>query len=216
MNTSVLYVSIMIIILIILTGIYYYLGNNNIGKYQIKLLSDEIYIDNEYENNFIIKNLIPTRDTLYVPKLGYGLSFMWEMFIPNLSGNSNWQNSYNILKPIITMVDSPQISYHPKNNYLSIILKYRNNPFYAQYTEIKYHKIKQQKWSKYILIINGRNIHLYINGEIVIAQFLPSLPVIYDITSELILGKKNNNFLGRIRNLTLIPYPLSSTEIAKL
>ena len=220
MNSSVLYILIIIFVLIIIFLVYYYYYYvqyySNISKYQIKLFNDEIELTNEYENTFIIANLIPNRSTLYVPKLGYGLSFIWEMYIPNKNGNEKWNNSYNILKPIISMNDSPQISYHPKKNYLSIILKYRNNPFYAQYTELKYSKIKQQKWCKYILIINGRNIQLYIDGTIVLAQYLPSLPVIYDLTSEIALGKKNNNFLGKLRNLSLIPYPLSINEITYL
>ena len=160
-------------------------------------------------------NLITTRNSLYVPKLGYGLTFAWEMFIPNLSSNDKWNNGFNILKPIITMNDSPQIAYQPKKNYLSIILKYRDNPFRAQYAEIKTDKIKQQKWCKYILVINGRKIQLYIDGILVSSQYLPSLPVIYDITSEIILGQKNNNFLGRVRNISLIPYPISNGDITR-
>jgi hypothetical protein len=111
------------------------------------------------------------------------------------------------------MNDSPQISYHPKKNVLSIIMKYRDNPFYAQFFEVKFDKIKQQKWCKYILIINNRNIQLYIDGVLVSAQSLPSLPVIYDITSEIVLGQKNNNFLGKIRNMNMYPYPILFSDI---
>lgn len=210
----------MFVVLLGLIGVYYfYLADNNksnISKYQINLLSSETIFDNNYENNIQIANMVTNRSTLYVPKLGYGLTFSWEMYIPNLSGNDKWQNSFNILKPIIVMNDSPQISYHPKKNYLSIIMKYRDNPFYAQFAEIKFDNIKQQKWSKYILVINGRNIQLYIDGILVSAEYLPSLPVIYDINSEIILGQANNNFLGKIRNLNLYPYPLSFSEVLNL
>ena len=218
MNTTILYVVIMIVILIIFILIYYYYSNasSNINKYKIKLLIDETIINNDYENSFIIKNLIPTRDTLYVPKLGYGLTFRWDMYVPNINSNENWNNRYNTVKPIISMDDSPQIGYHPKKNYLSVIMKYRNNPFYAQYHEIKINNIKQQKWSTYILIINGRTIQLIINGITEYTQYLPSLPVIYDISSDVLLGKKNNNFLGKIRNLMLIPYPIKPFEIQDL
>jgi hypothetical protein len=194
--------------------IYYYLPNqNNISKYKINLLSTETIFDNNYETSILMPTMVSTRSTLYIPKLGYGLTFAWEMYIHNLSGNDKWENSFNILKPIMVMNDSPQISYHPKKNYLSIIMKYRDNPFYAQFTEIKFDNIKQQKWSKYILVINGRNIQLYIDGALVSAQYLPSLPVIYDINSEIVLGQLNNNFLGKIRNFNLYPYPLSFSEI---
>ena len=217
MNTSVLYVIIMFAVLVILIAvyyIYYYLPNkSNINKYRVDILSTETEFTNDYESQTQMANLITNRNTLYVPKLGYGLSFIWEMYIPNLGGNDKWQNSYNVLKPIITMNDSPQISYHPKKNYLSIILKYRDNPFRAQFAEIKFDNIKQQKWCKYILVIKDRTVQLYIDGALVSADFLPSLPVIYDINSDIVLGQKNNNFLGKIRNLNMIPYPLSYPEI---
>lgn len=210
----------MFVVLLGLIGIYYFYyylpSKSNTSKYQISLLSAETVFDNNYEHSIQMANIVTNRSTLYIPKLGYGLTFAWEMYIPNLSGNDKWQNSFNILKPIITMNDSPQISYHPKKNYLSIIMKYRDNPFYAQFAEIKFDKIKLQKWSKYILVINGRNIQLYIDGTLVSAQYLPSLPVIYDINSDIILGQVNNNFLGKIRNLNLYPYPLSFPEIPSI
>ena len=64
---------------------------------------------------------MPDRDKLMIPNLGYGISFSWDMYIPAQSGNDKWQSSYNHLKPIIKMMDSPVISYHPKKNYISII-----------------------------------------------------------------------------------------------
>ena len=111
------------------------------------------------------------------------------------------------------MNDSPVISYHPKKNYLSITVKYRNNPFYAQFAEVKFKDIKLQVWAKYVLVIENRNIKLYINGILVSTKILPSVIVITDIKSELILGQLNDNFLGKIKNLSLIPYPLSFDEI---
>jgi hypothetical protein len=135
------------------------------------------------------------------------------MYIPSISSNDKWQTSFNRLKPIISMNDSPVISYHPKKNYLSIVLKYRNNPFYAQFAEIKFENIKPQRWSKYILIIENRNIRLYIDTILVSTKTLPSVPVIYDIQSEIILGDMNNNFRGKIRNASFYPYPLTYDEI---
>lgn len=216
MNTIIYVCVILVILLVLVTAYYFYYylpGKSNKSKYQINLLSTETVFDNNYENTIQIINMVQDRNTLYIPKLSYGLTFTWEMYIPNLSGNDKWQHSFNILKPIIVINDSPQISYHPKKNYLSIIMKYRDNPFQAQFAEIKFDKIKQQKWSKYILVIDGRNIQLYVDGKIVLVQYLPSIPVIYDINSTIILGQKNNNFLGKIRNLNLYPYPFSFSEI---
>jgi hypothetical protein len=207
---------IFILICLIFYAIYYYYwipNQLNSSKYKIPLLIDETIFDETYVNTISLYTQITNRNTLYVPKLGYGLSFVWEMYIPSLSGNDKWQSSYNHLKPIISMSDSPVISYHPKKNYLSIVLKYRNNPFYAQFAELKFKNIKLQRWSKYILIIENRNIILYIDNILTSTKILPSIPVIYDIKSEIILGNINNNFRGKIRNASMYPYPLLSEEI---
>ena len=218
MNTSIIIIIIIIIIFIIFSiGFYYYYWipfQSNIKKYQIQLLTTETELNEDYLNTIKTSTLITDRDTLMIPNLGYGLSFAWDMYIPSQNGNDKWQSSFNHLKPIISMNDSPVISYHPKKNYLSVIVKYRNNPFYVQFAEIKFTEIKLQKWCHYIVVIDNRNIKLYINGSLISIKILPSIPVVYDLNSEIVLGEKNNNFLGKINNLMLYPYPLSYSEIS--
>ncbi len=193
---------------------YYYIPNkSNTILYKIPLLKNEVEFKEDYINIINMKSLVTTRNTLYVPKLGYGISFVWEMYIPSLSSNDSWHNNFNNLKPIITMMDSPVISYQPKKNYLSIVVKYRDNPFYAQFGEIRIKDIKLQKWSKYIVVIDNRNISIYIDGNIVNTRLLPSVPALYDISSEITLGQIDNNFRGKLRNLTMYPYPLSYKDI---
>ncbi len=208
---------VLLLVMLVAYYFYYYLpGQSNIGKYQIPVLTTETTLDETYSQTIQIANLVNSRPTLMVPKLGYGITFSWEMYIPNLSGNANWQNNYNIVKPIFTMQDSPQVGYNPKKNYLSIITKYRNNPFYAQFAEIKVPDLKPQKWSKYILAISGRVIQVWIDGSIVKTEYLPSLPVFYDIQSAISIGQTNNNFQGKIRNLNMYPYPLSYSELQSI
>ena len=210
------YLIVMVIIFILLCiAVYYYYWmpkQSNVNTYKIPLITTETVFNESY-NNIIRLNTLVSRNTLYVPKLGYGLSFSWEMYIPSLGGNDKWQTSYNHLKPIITMNDSPIISYHPKKNYISITLKYRNNPFYAQFAEIKFENIKLQKWVKYIVVIENRNIIMYVDGILNSTKTLPSIISISDLNSDIVLGEENNNFLGKIKNLKLYPYPLSYDEI---
>jgi len=213
------YVVILVFVLIILLCAYYfyYLSpNNNVNTYKIPLLIEETTFTEDYNNIINLTTLVSPRTVLYVPKLGYGLTFSWDMYIPAQSGNDKWQNNFNHLKPIITMGDSPVISYHPKKNYLSIVVKYRNNPFYAQFSEVKFTDMRLQNWSNYILVIENRNIRLFINGKLVSTKVLPSVVVIQDIRTELNLGEINNNFLGKIKNLILYPYPLSYDEITSI
>jgi hypothetical protein len=175
--------------------------------------SNEIIMTESYSQTIQMTNLITTRPTLTIPKTGYGLTFVWEMFIPNLAGNAGWQNNYNVIKPIFNMNDSPQVGYNPKENFLSVVTKYRDNPFYAQFSEVRVPDLKQQKWCKYILLISGRNIQVWIDGVMAVTEYLPSLPVVYDIQSSITLGQKNNNFLGKLRNLIMYPFPLNNTEM---
>ena len=215
---SIVVIACIIVTIVILLYYYFFysLSKLNYNKYKIPLLLDETEFNEDYTNTKILSSLVTDRKTLSVQGLGYGVSFSWEMNISNLSGNDKWNNSFNLLKPILKMNDSPQISYHPKKNYLSIILKYRDNPFYVQFAEFKYEDVKLQKWCKYILVINDRNVLLFVDGVPVFNKYLPSVPVIYDIQSKIILGQVNNNFLGKIRNLTLYPYPLTYTEIISI
>ena len=212
-----MYMFIMIIILVICGLIYYkfWLPNqSNVSKYKIPILTDETVFDENYINIQSLEALVSTRDTLYIPKLGYGLTLVWDMYIPALGGNDKWKHNFNTLKPIIAIKDSPIISYHPKKNYLSITLKYRNNPFYAQFAEIKFTDMKLQRWSKYIIIIENRNVKLFIDNILVATKILPSIPVIYDIKSDIVLGELNNNFQGKIRNVALYPYPFTFDDIS--
>jgi hypothetical protein len=219
METKYIYILIGLIVLILLFVLFYYYyyapNQSSTATYKIPLITDETHFDEEYVKTIILKAQpsVSKRDTLYIPRLGFGLSFVWEMYIPSVTSNDKWQNSYNRLKPIISISDSPVISYHPKKNYLSVVLKYRNNPFYAQFAELKFEDIKPQKWSKYILIIENRDVKLYIDGLLLSVKTLPSIPVIYDIGTNITLGSLNNNFQGKVKNASLYPYPLSYIEI---
>lgn len=150
-----------------------------------------------------------------VPGKGYGLTLIWEMYIPNTSENNLYNSTFNRLKPIVRIGDSPQLYYHPKHGYLSVIVKYTDNPFYSNYPEIKIKNIKLQKWQKYALVIHDRNINLYIDGKLVSANTIMNIPII-DTNSVIQLGEINNNFLGIIKNMKTIAYPLDNKMISNL
>ena len=219
MSSTLLYFGIILILFLFLFAAFYFYywvpRQSNVNTYKIPLITDETIFSEDY-NAVLNTSTLIDRETLYVPKLGYGLSFSWEMYIPSQGGNDKWQTNFNHLKPIIKMDDSPIISYHPKKNFLSITVKYRNNPFYAQFAEVKFKDIKLQAWSKYVVVIENRNIKLYINGILVSTKILPSVIAITSGKSDIHLGELNDNFLGKIKNLFLFPYPLSFDEIQTL
>ena len=91
MDSEYLYIIGIITILIILFSIFYYYywspAKTNVNKYKITLLNDETIFDESYLNTISLQTQVTTRDTLYIPKLGYGLSFVWDMYIPSINGN---------------------------------------------------------------------------------------------------------------------------------
>ena len=136
------------------------------------------------------------------------------MNIPNTDGSRHYKSSFNKLKNIITIGESPQIYYHPKKGFISFIFKYLDNPFYSHYPEIKLENIPLQKWNKYILIIQNRHIRIYMNGKLVKSTSLPNLVMLnFD---SIRVGKINNNFLGVVKNMEIYPYPLTNQELLTL
>ena len=116
MSSIITYVIILVLILIAIYIYYYYfyLSSSNINKYKLPLLTDETVFTEDYNTTINLATQVSPRLTLYVPKLGHGLTFSWDMYISAKNGNDTWQNNFNYLKPIITFGDSPVISYHPK------------------------------------------------------------------------------------------------------
>ena len=153
MNTSTIYT--IIIILFVLSVLFYFIypnlfGSNqsNRNKYSILLLSGITKFSEDFEQVLPMNTLVKSRNTFFIPYLGYGVSFSWEMYVDVKGGNYDWQSSYNRDKPIIKINDSPVISYNPKKNYISIIVKYRDNPYLTKLTELKYNNVKCQTWVK--------------------------------------------------------------------
>jgi hypothetical protein len=218
MNTSIIYGFFIFLFIAILFGLYFFykVKTTNVNKYGMMLLEGPIKLKEDFQQVLQVSSLVGTRNTLYVPYLGYGLSFTFEMYISGSNSNSEWRSSFNKLKPIIKMIDSPVISYQPKKNYLSIVLKYRDNPFLAKFAEIQYKNLKLQTWIKYIIVISSNNVRIYENGNLVKSKTLDAVPILYDYDSKIMLGQKNNNCLCKVRNMYMYPYPLASTEISSV
>ncbi len=158
--------------------------------------------------------LVSNRQTFAVPGLGLGITIVLDIYIPDIPMNAAWGSAYKTAKPIVCLGDSPRIYYSPFNNNLSLILKYKDNPYYSNYPEISCSDVKLQKWNKYIFVVDNRNVRIYLNGNIIRSQTIDGIPLIYD--STIVLGQKNNNFLGNIRQLDIYPYPVDYLDIDNL
>ena len=181
------------------------------SKKQITLVKGPKKFDEEFEKSFKINELIQNRQNFIIDNKGHGITLKWEMYIPNNSGSKHYNSSFNKLKNILTIGESPQIYYHPKKGYLSFIFKYLDNPFYSHYPEIKLENVPIQTWNKLIMIVDGRHVRIYMGGNLVKSMTLPNVLVLN--FNELNVGKKNNNFLGLIKNMEIYPYPMNYIEV---
>lgn len=64
---------------------------------------------------------------------------------------------------------------------------------------------KLQKWTKHIIILEQNRIIYIQDKKIIKGKSLNFIPIISGLQIQ--LGKMNDNFLGNIRQLNLIPYP---------
>jgi hypothetical protein len=186
-------------------------------KHFVKQKTDEYMImsgPTNFNEKFYKEIELPDRlNTLYGK--GHGITIIWDMYIPNTTENRMFNSSFDRLKPIIRIGNSPHIYYHPKKGYLSIISKYTDNPFYSNYPEIKYDEVKLQKWERYILVIKNRSINLFVGGKLKMATTLLNIPIV-DTNRLIKLGEYNNNFQGKVRNLKIIGHPLDNKNIQNI
>jgi hypothetical protein len=206
-------ISILVFIFLILAIFYnrfYKEAKNN----KLTLISGPTKFNEEFEKSFKLHELLQNRKQFLLEDKGYGITLSWEMYIPNNNGSRFYNSGFNKLKNIVTIGESPQIYYHPKNGYLSFIFKYLDNPFYSHYPEIKLEDVPLQKWNKIILVIENRHVRVYLNGNLTRSITLPNVLILN--FEEMNIGKRNNNFLGLIKNMSLYPFPMNNTEIKEI
>ena len=207
------YIFIILLFLGIILFLYYddLKKVNTTGEYLI--IGRREKIDNNFEKQMSIASLLGTREALFVKGESYGISFSWDMYIPNTTSSKGWNSNYNNLRPIIRWGESPHIYYNHRKNYLSVMIKFKDNPYYSKFPQINV-EVPLQRWNSFIVVINNRNINIFMNGDIVKNYTLNNVPIItQDYIKKVILGEPNNNIIGKLRNFKVYFKPLKTNEI---
>ena len=196
--------------LLILLILFYYYGDYLFGSsstsnsYQV--FSDEMKIDETFEVNVEFSEFIGKRESLFLDGEGTDISFYWEMKVPNMEGTEPINSSSNKYKPLIRFGSGPNIYYHPRKSILDFVVKYKDNPNYPKFSHTQV-EVPQQRWNKFLCVIRSRLIFIYINGILVKSNTLGNVPFIANSPKEMLkIGDKNNNIIGKIRNLTIYFY----------
>ena len=196
-------------LLVLLFLFYYYqdyLFGSSFTSKSYQVFADEMKVDETFEVNVEFSEFIGKKESLFLDGEGNDISFYWEMKVPNIQGNEPVNSNSNKYKPLISFGSGPTIYYHPRKSILDFVVKYKDNPNYPKFSHTQV-EIAQQRWNQFLCVIRGKLIFIYINGQLVKSNTLGNIPYIATSPKEMLkVGDKNNNIIGKIRNLTIFFY----------
>lgn len=182
----------------------------NFNKKKYVLIADEnLKLDEKFQRNVEMGSILGgQKQNFNDDGRGFGLSVSWEMKLDNVQGNKNWNSKYDKLKPIIKIGNTPTIHVNHKDSTLIITLQYKDNPFYSHNPQIEI-PIFTSKTCKYLVVINGRRVSIYIDEKLVKSVYLGNVPYL-DIGDDVVVqvGEQNNNFQGSLNNMMLYYHPI--------
>lgn len=141
----------------------------------------------------------------------FGYSF-W-IYIDNVGGSGNWDTSYDKEKTIINRGDSPSINYIPKDNSLVVNIKTGEDNI-EKFICHKY--LKSEKWNHVCVVLDNRNLDIYIEGKMVKSFILKEVPKLN--TNDIYIFDSGNIYakLSYLRYFTMLITPNDVDSIYKL
>lgn len=197
-----------VIIIIILLGTFLYLYSGVLFGFMKKenypLVEENVKMDEDYQENVNMASIIGGKKVAFNDEgEGHGLSIYWEMYLENSQGNKGWNSRYDKLKPILKIGDTPHIYIDHKRSMLVVSLQYKDNPYHSHYPNIEV-PISHQKWNSFLVVIDNRNVNIYLNNDLVKSVNLGNIPRLHTTADSIVqVGELNNNIKGEIRNLKL-------------
>jgi len=197
-----------ILAIIIIYFIYKALGYNNSKPSHITLIKSSFVVSPEWEETIIYNNR--NIDTEYIN----GISLLFNLYLYNSPENDHWNSRPDEEKPILNCGNTPLIAYNPIENYLSFDFMIQNNLNTKSYQKIIIKDIPVQQSLQILFTIQGRDFELFINGKLTKKTQLDGFPI-YE-KSDIILGKKNHNIIGKLGSMYLWNRGLERDEILEI
>lgn len=152
------------------------------------------------------------RGEIFKPNVNFTLS--WNMKILNMPSNFVWNSSVRKNKPIVINGGCPDIYYNPFNNQLLIMFQFLDTHSMTMPKTITIKDVPVQSWVNYVLVVKGRQINFYMNGQLKHSHLLENVPMKQQ--GGLKFGEINNNFLGFVNNFVYYNYPLKMNEVQSI
>lgn len=158
---------------------------------------------NEDGANYSYKYIVNGDDVPYTENsLVFGYSF-W-LYIDNVGGSGNWDSNFKEPKSIINRGDSPSIYYRPEDNALLVKIKTGDDNI-EQFIVTK--GLKTQKWNHVCVVLDTRNLDIYIEGKMARSFILKEVPKLN--TNDIYIFDASNIYaeLSYLRYFTVLLTP---------
>ena len=134
--------------------------------------------------------------------------------VNNLDGNTMWTEDQSYTKYIINNYGSPNIVYYRDTGTLVVEIAYKSDDGINEMYEFKLEYFPMQKWIQLCVVVNGRYIELYKNGELLTAKKLDTTPV--KTRKMMKIGDNKKNYNGHIGLIDYYNRALNQDEVRKL
>jgi hypothetical protein len=175
--------------------------NNITPSYPI--IKNRISLKQDYNYQLTVGELTGNTQMTIIPDKGHAITIKCDLHILNTMSNEGWASSFQSLKPIIKIGESPHIYYNAKDSLLVVVVKYRDNPYYPHYNQT-YINFPVQKLTSIVVNIVNSDIRIYMDGNLVKFTKLDNVAIISNNYNDVIkVGEYNNNIQGDINNLSI-------------
>jgi hypothetical protein len=182
-----------------------------------------LYFKDKTVNNMIQKDpvfLVDNVNLKYISNLmpeskeGDKYTFSFWINVNNIPENAHWDSDVTIPKGIISHFDSPSVYYLVKEGTLKISIGYKDKLAINSKYDIHLKNFKYQTWENVIIVVNNRNVDVYLNGVLTKSVYLPNIPWISN--ENLYIGQAGNNFLGHVALVEYFNNALETSQVEKL
>ena len=132
----------------------------------------------------------------------------------NVSPNTHWGQDTMQKKVIINNYGSPNIVYYVETGLLVVEVDYKSSDGTNTSYEIEMKDFPMQKWTNVCLVVDGRSLKLYKDGEFYTAKKLHTIP--WKNQKMMTIGKLKQNFNGYVGFVDYYNRPLNKDEVKEL
>jgi hypothetical protein len=207
MNRNIFIVLITILIVLVISPLLYYYYITKSASTTSIVQSDDLLLEGETTQKYP-STLFPHSNT------GTKYTIAFSLYSNNYTESSIWGDKFNKPKGILTRFGAPSVFMIPKTNTLKVSVAYKNDLNIKESYNFEIPDFKYQRWEHIILTVDNRNISFFLNGKLIKGAKLPNVPWIP--TKPMIIGQKNNNFNGKIKNVIYKNNSISFKEAMEL